>query len=118
MNKLFKVGTLAALISSANAYAHHPAVDMVDPDVYAMIEENISEVHLALDFDDMGSSTETGGAMASSDDAGNMGGAMEAGDGVGNLAADMGSDVVDISTDLAEAGSAMADMEPGSMSRR
>jgi len=106
MNTLLKVGTLAALLGSANAYAHHPAVDMVDPDVYAMIEENISEAHLALDFDDMGSdSSETGGAMASGNDAGNM-------------AADVGSDVVDISTDLADAGSAMADMEPGSMSRR
>jgi len=106
MNKLFKVGTLAALLSSASAYAHHPAVDMVDPDVYAMIEENISDVHLALDFDDMGgSNTDMGGSMASSDDAGNM-------------ATDMRNDVVDISTDLAEAGLAMASMEPGSMSRR
>jgi len=106
MNKLFKAGTLAALLGSASAYAHHPAVDMVDPDVYAMIEENISEVHLALDFDDMGgSSADMGGAMASSGDAGNM-------------AINMDNDVADISTDLADASSAMADMEPGSMSRR
>jgi len=106
MNKLFKASTLAALLSSASAYAHHPAVDMVDPDVYAMIEENISEAHLALDFDDMGgSSTDMGGTMASND-------------GAGNMATEIGSDVVEIGTDLADASSAMADMDPGSMSRR
>lgn len=107
MNKLFKLGTLAALLTSANAYAHHPAVDMVDPDVYAMIEENISDMHLALDFDDMGSdSSDMGGAMGSrNDDAGNM-------------VADIGSDIEVIGSDLAEVGSAMADMEPGSMGRQ
>ena len=42
---------------------------MVDPDVYAMIEENISEQHLALDFDDMGSdSSGTGGSTQSRPD--------------------------------------------------
>jgi len=104
MNTLLKFGTLAALLTGANAYAHHPAVDMVDPEVYAMIEENISDVHLALDFDDMGSdSAEMGGTMASRDD------------DTGNMAADMGSDLESIGSDLAEAGSAMSDMEPGSM---
>ena len=107
MNTLLKVGTLAALLTGANAYAHHPAVDMVDPDVYAMIEENISDAHLALDFDDMGSdSVETGGSMASRDE------------DAGNMAADMGSDLESISSDLAETGLAMSDVEQGSMGGR
>jgi len=106
MNILFKVGTFAALLASASAYAHHPAVDMVDPDVYAMIEENISDVHLALDFDDMGgSSTDMGGAMASRDDA-------------GNIATEIGNEIADISEDISETGSMMEGIEPGSMSRR
>ncbi|MGB5395608.1 MAG: hypothetical protein WBN96_00525 [Gammaproteobacteria bacterium] len=103
MKKLFTLSTLAALLASANAYAHHPAADIVDPDVYAMIEENISDVHLALDFDDMGSpSTDMGGAMASADDAGNM-------------AADMGSDLAGIGSDLDEVGAGMSELAQGSM---
>jgi len=106
MNKLFKISTLAALLSSASAYAHHPAADMVDPEVYAMIEENISDAHLALDFDDMGgSSTDMSGAMGSRDDAGNM-------------TTEIGNDIADIGADMSEAGSMMASIEPGSMSRR
>ena len=104
MKTLLKLSTFAALAISANAYAHHPAVDMVDPDVYAMIEENISDVHLALDFDDMGSdSADMGGAMASRDD------------DTGNMAANMGSDLDSIGADLAESGSAMTDIAQGSM---
>jgi hypothetical protein len=104
MKKLFKLSTLAVLVASANAYAHHPAADIVDPDVYAMIEENISDVHLALDFDDMGSpSTDMGGAMASGDDAGNM-------------AAEMGSDLAGIGSDLDDLGAGMSELAQGSMS--
>ncbi len=103
MKKLFKLSTLAVLLASANAYAHHPAADIVDPDVYAMIEENISDVHLAMDFDDMGSpSTDMGGAMGSSDDAGNM-------------AAEMGSDLAGIGSDLDDVGAGMSELAQGSM---
>ena len=111
MNKLLKLGTLAALLTGANAYAHHPAADMVDPDVYAMIEENISDVHLAMEFDEMGSdSADMGQGMASrDDDTGNM---------ASDMASDMGNDLQSIGNDLAESGSAMSDIESGSMSRQ
>ena len=103
MKKLFKLSTLAVLVTSANAYAHHPAEDMIDPEVYEMIEENISEMHLSLTFDDMGSpSSDMGGAMASADDAGNM-------------AADMGSDLAGVGSDLDEMGSGMSELAQGSM---
>lgn len=66
MTKTFNLGTLALLIVSSNSYAHHPAVDIVDPEVYAMIEENISEVHLNMTFEDMGGDTsDVGNAMES-----------------------------------------------------
>lgn len=131
MNTLLKLGTLAALLTAANAYAHHPAADMVDPDVYAMIEENISDVHLAMEFDEMGSdSADMGEGMASrNDDTGNMAADMAAnmgsdlaGDMAADMAADMsgnmGSDLASIGNDLAESASAMSSIEPGSMARQ
>lgn len=100
MKNLIQLSTLALLAASTNIYAHHPAVDMVDPDVYAMIEENISDVHLAMTFDDMGgNSDEVGGAMESRD--------TESG-------AEMGSDLADAGAAMEsrEVMSAMADVEP------
>ena len=38
MKNTIKLGTLALLLVGANAYAHHPAADIVDPDVYDRIE--------------------------------------------------------------------------------
>ena len=106
MKKLFKLSTLAVLVTSANAYAHHPAEDMIDPEVYEMIEENISEVHLAMTFDDMGSdTTDMGGAMNSRDD------------DAGSMAADMGSELDDVGAAMESVAemSSIADIEPGSM---
>lgn len=123
MNTLLKLGTLAALLTAANAYAHHPAADMVDPEVYAMIEENISDVHLAMEFDDMGSdSADMGEGMASrNDDTGNMAADMGsdlAGDMAADMSGNMGSDLASIGNDLAESGSTMSSIEPGSMARQ
>jgi len=122
MNTLLKLGTLAALLTSANAYAHHPAADMVDPEVYAMIEENISDVHLAMEFDDMGrDSAVMGEGMASrDDDTGNMAAEMSRDfASIGNdLAAEMGRDLESIGNDLAESASPMSGIEPGSMARQ
>ena len=119
MNTLLKLGTLATLLATANAYAHHPAADIIDPDVYAMIEENISDVHLAMEFDDMGSdSADMGQGMASRDiDTGNMAADMASGMGA-DMASGMGNDLASISNDLAESGSAMSDIEPGAMARQ
>ena len=79
MKKILPLTTLALLLGSTNLYAHHPAADIVDPDIYAMIDENVSDAHQELTFDDMGSdSVDAGGEMqASNDDLGNMGADME-----------------------------------------
>jgi len=55
---------LASLISTA-AFAHHPAADNVDPEIYAMIDENVSDTpHADLTFDDMGGAMEDAGSAA------------------------------------------------------
>ena len=100
MKAIFKLSTLGLLVASTNLYAHHPAVDMVDPDVYAMIEENISDVHLAMTFDDMGGDTA------------DVGSAMEARDDDTGLA--MGGEMEDVGAAMEsrEVMSSMADVEP------
>jgi len=100
MKNTFKLTTLALLLAGTNAYAHHPAADIVDPEVYEMIEENISEVHLDMTFDDMGGDTT------------DVGSAMEAQDSDGGLA--MGGDMEDVGAAMEERAemSSMADVEP------
>jgi hypothetical protein len=90
----------ALLFIGATAYAHHPAEDNVDPDVYEMIEENISEVHLNMTFDDMGGDTS------------DVGSAMEAQDS--DVGAAMGGDMEDVGSAMEERTemNAMADAEP------
>lgn len=42
-------------MASTSAFAHHPAADIVDPEIYAMIDENVADTpHADLTFDDMG----------------------------------------------------------------
>ena len=57
MNKLLLTTAIAMAMASSAAFAHHPAADIVDADVYEAIEENISDVHLDMTFDDMGGDT-------------------------------------------------------------
>lgn len=50
-------------LTSASAFAHHPAADNVDPEIYAMIDENVADTpHADLTFDDMGSDNDSMGA--------------------------------------------------------
>jgi len=57
MKKALSLTAIATLFSTASAFAHHPAADIVDPDIYAMIDENVADTpHAELVFDDMGSS--------------------------------------------------------------
>jgi hypothetical protein len=59
MKKSVLISTLICAVSSASAFAHHPAADIVDPEIYAMIDENVADTpHADLTFDDMGSSAE------------------------------------------------------------
>lgn len=110
MNKPLTISALALLLASTNLYAHHPAAEIVDPEIYAMIEENISDVHLSMTFDDMGGdTTEVGGAMESRDNDG------------GFMGAEMGADMEDVGAamEAREEMNAMADMEPaGPMNAR
>ena len=59
MKKSVLISTLICAVGSASAFAHHPAADRVDPEIYAMIDENVSDTpHADLTFDDMGSHAE------------------------------------------------------------
>lgn len=62
MKKTLLTSAILIAMSSTAGLAHHPAEDMVDPEIYAMIEENISEVHLEMVFDDMGRDLTDAGA--------------------------------------------------------
>ena len=103
-----------AVAMGGTAMAHHPAADIVDPEIYEMIDENVSDVHREMTFDDMGGDTsEVGGAMVSRDsDVGNAGEAP--GDGAEDFGAEMSGDAEGVGAareSRAEMNS-MADMEP------
>ncbi len=55
MRKLLQVTALATLLSAPAAFAHHPAADIVDPEIYAMIDSMVADTpHADLVFTDMG----------------------------------------------------------------
>jgi len=103
MNKIVQFGATALLLASANSYAHHPAADMVDADIYAMIEDNISDVHLAMTFDDMGGDTSDMGA-----------GMQSRGGDIDNISAEIGGNLQDIGSamETVQEMSSMADGVP------
>ncbi|MBU0961258.1 MAG: hypothetical protein KKD01_12275 [Proteobacteria bacterium] len=59
MKKIGTTFTLCLALAASPALAHHPAEDIVDPEIYAMIDEMVSDTpHADLVFDDdMGTST-------------------------------------------------------------
>ena len=74
--------TIAMVLAGTAAYAHHPAADIVDPEIYAMIDANVSDVHAEMVFDDMGRDLiDAGDAMNSRED---MDAPMESRDDMGN----------------------------------
>lgn len=55
MKTLLKAAAVASLLASVSAFAHHPAEDILDPETFEMIDENVADTpHAELDFDDMG----------------------------------------------------------------
>ncbi len=55
MKEIFQLTTLALLLVSTNLYAHHPAADIVDEEIYAMIDSFVADTpHATLTFDEMG----------------------------------------------------------------
>ena len=61
MKKLLLTTAVAIAFASTAAFAHHPAEFIVDPDIYDMIDSNVSVVHADMEFDDMGSVDVMGG---------------------------------------------------------
>ena len=61
MKTVLKVAAIASLFASASAFAHHPAADIVDPETFEMIDENVSDTpHDEGTTDDMGGSGGSG----------------------------------------------------------
>jgi hypothetical protein len=57
MKTVIKAAVVASLFASAAAFAHHPTADVVDPEVYENIDENVADTpHADLVLDDMGGS--------------------------------------------------------------
>ncbi len=55
MKNLIQAAVFTSLFASFSAFAHHPAEDIVDEDIYYMIDENVSDTpHATLDFSSMG----------------------------------------------------------------
>ena len=57
MKKLVISTAIAMAFGTTAAFAHHPAADIVDPEIYAMIDENVSDTHAEMDLTDMGADT-------------------------------------------------------------
>ena len=58
MQKILKVAAIASLFASMGAWAHHPTAEILDPEVYEMIDENVADSpHADMDFDDMGAAS-------------------------------------------------------------
>ena len=55
MKTLLQLATLSALVAAPAAFAHHPAADIVDPEIYALIDSMVADTpHADLVFTDMG----------------------------------------------------------------
>ena len=51
MKNILQVAVLTSFLASFSAFAHHPAEDIVDEDIYEMIDENVADTpHADLDF--------------------------------------------------------------------
>ena len=51
MKSVVKAAAIVSLFASAGAFAHHPAEDIVDPEIYEMIDDNVADTpHADLVF--------------------------------------------------------------------
>lgn len=56
MKKLTYTTAIFMAMTASSVFAHHPAADIVDPEVYEMIDANVADTpHADMVFDDMGS---------------------------------------------------------------
>jgi hypothetical protein len=114
MKKLSLISAVILAMGSTVAIAHHPAADIVDPEIYEMIDENVSDIHAAMTFDDMGGDTsDVGAAMeARDDDVGNAG--VDPGGDLEDVGAEMAGDMPDVgeAMESREENNSMAGTEP------
>jgi hypothetical protein len=55
MVKFLQLSALALAIATTNVSAHHPAADIADEDIYAMIDSLVADTpHATMTFDEMG----------------------------------------------------------------
>lgn len=60
MRKLLNITAILLFMVSTSVFAHHPAADMVDEDVYTMIDSMVADTpHADMTFDQMDDVTET-----------------------------------------------------------
>ena len=74
MKKLFATASLVMAMGVTPVFAHHPAADIVDEEIYAMIDSMVADTpHAEMTFDEMGAGlTETSITFYSVDDLENM----------------------------------------------
>ncbi len=70
MKKNIIISGFCLALAASPALAHHPAEDIVDPEIYAMIDEMVSDTpHADLVFDDdMGTTTITTDSVSAAED--------------------------------------------------
>ena len=55
MKKLLQIAAISTFLAAPTAFAHHPAADIVDPQIYAIIDAMVAGTpHADLVFTDMG----------------------------------------------------------------
>jgi len=55
MKNKIRLTSLAMFLASSNLYAHHPAADVVDDEIYEMIDLMVEDTpHATLTFEEMG----------------------------------------------------------------
>ena len=70
MKKIVSVFVICLAFAVGSAIAHHPAADIVDEEIYDMIDEMVSETpHATMVFDDdMGTTTITADSVSEAED--------------------------------------------------
>lgn len=55
MKKQLKLGALVLILGSTRLYAHHPAAEIVDAEIYEQIDSMVADTpHASLTFEEMG----------------------------------------------------------------
>ena len=70
MKKIIIISGLCLALAAGPALAHHPAADMVDPEIYAVIDEMVADTpHADMVFDDeMGTTIITTASVSAAED--------------------------------------------------